>query len=92
MKCVVSMGERQRVNEDMVLPLAVSELPGHLGKRHVQQSRYEFPETITTIDQIFTQAMPGLPRVWNRQWVLLATKVVPRAAKRIGGAQGKYKK
>jgi len=46
--------------------VAVSELPGYPGRGHARQSRYvtaDFPcESISTIDQNFTWAMPWLAR------------------------------
>ena len=51
---------------------ALSELPGYLGRRHMRQSHYvtaELPcEAISTIDQNFTRAIPGLePPGYTRQ-------------------------
>ena len=48
--------------------VAVSELPGYLGRQHMWWSHYvtaEFPRK--TIRQNFAQAMPRLAQVWNSQ-------------------------
>ena len=48
--------------------VAVSELPGYLGRQHVWWSHYVTAEFLhKTISQNFAQEMPRLAQVWNHQ-------------------------
>ena len=48
--------------------VAVSELPGYLGRQHVWWSHYVTAEFLhKTISQNFAQERPRLAQVWNHQ-------------------------